>query len=116
MSFLEMLASRGAITKTSTNPNSWAAVAMWRRLFEIKKKTEEEEIDELQEMFEEAFDIRQVRPIEAPEVVEAKNQFKKEHIRGILRQRNHSTLETQSQQVPSFPVPASGDSFMYMAQ
>jgi hypothetical protein len=87
---------------------------MWRRFFEIKKEEEVENIEEIIQIFEEEIDIRQARPVAAPEVEEARMQFSKEYFRDLIRQ---PMLETPVEVVerPNLQVPV-GDEFMYLAQ
>jgi hypothetical protein len=87
---------------------------MWRRFFDIKKGEEEENIEEIQQIFEEDIDVRQARPVAAPEVEEARMQFSKEYFRDLIRQPMPETPQ-QVVERPNLQVPV-GDEFMYLAQ
>ena len=102
--------------KTTTAPNAWAAVAWWRRFFEMKEKEEEERIEEISRILEEELPVRKVRPISAPEVIEARQTFTKDFYRNLPRQT--AQCQQQSDQIvnrPNLHVPV-GEEFVYLAQ
>jgi hypothetical protein len=103
------------IFQTSTAPNSWASIALWRRFFALKEKEEEEKLDELQQFFEEAIDIRQITPIAAPEVRQAREQFSQERLRDLTRQSASQRSEQEVIQQPNLQIPA-GEEYLYFAQ
>jgi hypothetical protein len=104
-----------SLFQTSTAANSWAAVALWRRFFEIKGKEEEDKLDELAQIFEEEIDVRRVRPVAAPEVIEARQTFSAEHFRELLRPQPGTGCDQQTLDQPNLRVPVNED-FLYRAQ
>ena len=103
------------IIQTVTAPNSIAAIALWRRFFELKEKEEEETIEEIAQIFEQEFDVKDFDPINAPNVIQARQESKKESYRDMLQSTQSIQRSTQSLNCPDLSVPVQ-DEFMYLAQ
>ena len=82
--------------QTSTAPNSWATINLWRRYFEKTEQEEEEFVqeilDELTNQDDSQYSIRNVRPIQAPEVIAERQKFIKE---GYARNQVQGSNNTQ---------------------
>jgi hypothetical protein len=103
---------------------------LWRRFFQLKDLEEKERTEDVLQTLDEEFSVREFRPISAPEVVQARQEYVKDYFRTITvgstmvgtpqwRRVQQSTQNaTNVEQIinrPNLDVPV-GDSFKYLPQ
>lgn len=77
-----------ACLQTLTAPNSWAAVSLWRRFFQLQEEQEEEQRELMEQALEETLrHTNGVAPLYHPEVVASiREQAVAEYYRDLIRQ------------------------------
>jgi hypothetical protein len=103
---------------------------LWRRFFQLKDLEEKERTEEVLQTLDEEFSGREFRPISAPEVVQARQEYVKDYYRTITvvtsllgsppwnrvqQSTQNATNVAQIMSHPNLDVPV-GDRFKYLPQ
>jgi hypothetical protein len=78
--------------QTSTAPNSWATISLWRRFIQLKDKKNEEAVDVVAQAMEQTTNERENCPAGCEVMKQARDDSLRDHYRKIISTPSQGTI------------------------